>query len=206
MSMSELTPERLAEIKARAEKATPGPWTATYEESDQWTSITGAGLFDGGHWMVCPEVATTEGEPGEDSDFIAHAREDVPDLMAEVERLQRERDNALRHVDAAVIAQNKERFMKRDAEADAARLLSTVDRLSTELNDALNDVRGYKEAAENVGRERDVAEAERDALQAKLDQVRAWTQERSLLTESGRLVSGVPGLQAILDGKGQDDD
>ena len=181
MSMSELTPERLAEIKARAEKATPGPWTATYEESDQWTSITGAGLFDGGHWMVCPEVATTEGEPGEDSDFIAHAREDVPDLLAEVERLRatsKPRNMALHY--AAL--RNAEAW-RDSAEASLQRVTFNRDELREKLAGA---------------------RAERDALQAKLDQVRAWSEERSMLTASGKLVSGVPGLSAILDGKEQD--
>lgn len=52
-----MTPERLAEIKARAEAATSGPWD------------------DG-----CSHAVNGE--------FIAHARQDIPDLVAEVERLR----------------------------------------------------------------------------------------------------------------------
>ena len=56
--MTGMTPERLAEIRARAASATQGPWEATWEEGDDWWSITGApqrvgaesvpGLFGGG--------------------------------------------------------------------------------------------------------------------------------------------------------------
>ena len=71
----------LDRVQALTDVATPGPWTASYDEADEWTSITGQGHYDGGGWMVCPEVATCEGEPGPDSAFIAAARTDM-DVMA----------------------------------------------------------------------------------------------------------------------------
>lgn len=72
-------------IEARIAAATPGPWTATYEDADRWTSITGEGYsIDGDLWVVCPEVATCEGELGPDADLIAHAPEDLAALVAEV--------------------------------------------------------------------------------------------------------------------------
>lgn len=72
----------LEAIKRRAEAATPGPWGA------------GANLSDGGDEY---DVFGPNPKKGpafianyakkQDAKFIAHAREDVPALVAEVERL-----------------------------------------------------------------------------------------------------------------------
>ena len=61
----------LAEIKAREQAATPGPWYA-----DGW------GLFDDIQGEL---VELHDTDP--DAQFIAHARTDIPALVAEVERL-----------------------------------------------------------------------------------------------------------------------
>ena len=68
----------LDEIKARCEAATLGPWS--------WQGIVlrqerryGAMLLE-----LSPNVLVVE----VNCEFIAHAREDVPDLVAEVERLR----------------------------------------------------------------------------------------------------------------------
>lgn len=85
-----ITKERLAEIKARAEAATPGPW-----EPFEWYHSD-----DGGWAAVGPHHVDVDGyepdEPGSliheratlDAAFISAARTDVPDLVAEVERLR----------------------------------------------------------------------------------------------------------------------
>lgn len=68
--------EKLNEIKERTEKATSGPWEADLsrvyygEENDE---------------LVCEIWKSFD-----DATFIAHAREDVPALVAEVERLNAE--------------------------------------------------------------------------------------------------------------------
>ena len=82
---------RIDEIRDRLDKATPGPWEATYEPSDRWTSITGQAHDDGGRWLLCPEVATCEGEGHTDADLIANAPADLAWLLGEVERLSAER-------------------------------------------------------------------------------------------------------------------
>ena len=71
--MTGMTPERLAEIRARAEAATEGPWFG----SAGGLYIYGATPGD--------EVARTN-RPA-DATFIAAARTDVPELVAEVEWL-----------------------------------------------------------------------------------------------------------------------
>lgn len=92
----------LDEIQARADAATEGPWRALT------TGRTG-----GDHWYICDEgeaiasVASQDGfnedqrEP--DAEFIAHAREDVPKLVA-----------ALRHVEVICASWNA------DGEVDMA--------------------------------------------------------------------------------------
>ena len=75
--MTNITNAELTEMKERAKKATAGPWVTYYEslvkskEGDKVVADT---------WQV------VNGEY--DARFIAHAREDVPRLVAEVERLR----------------------------------------------------------------------------------------------------------------------
>jgi hypothetical protein len=67
-------------IKARAEAVTPGPWTAGGDFTHPWEVCIAADV---------PFVeldATRQG--GVDAKFIAHARQDVPALVAEVEQVR----------------------------------------------------------------------------------------------------------------------
>ena len=68
----------LEAIKARAEAATPGPWSCGSEQLDD-TRIQSAD----GEMTIYDEG----GHTWKDADFIAHAITDVPALVAEVERL-----------------------------------------------------------------------------------------------------------------------
>lgn len=73
-----ITPERLAEIKARCEKATTGKWCFD-------------GLASGDIWSINGDEAipiAIASSTHEDAEFIAHARQDIPDLIREVERLR----------------------------------------------------------------------------------------------------------------------
>lgn len=65
--------EELMQIKDRVEKATAGPWKSRKD---------GTVFLE--HTQDIANVCTVNG----DAEFIAHAREDVPRLVAEVERLQ----------------------------------------------------------------------------------------------------------------------
>jgi len=114
------TPEQIAAIKARAERASPGPWVAwerqhSYRFNPSKPEYKGKGFHtetfiitayndpqakapytivgqasgigvDDGPWVTFVKI-----EPN-DADFIAHARTDIPALIAEVERLTAERD------------------------------------------------------------------------------------------------------------------
>lgn len=81
-----MTREQLDAIRARMEAATPGPWEA-------WTAVCcpDCGWVDGPKRTVCPVYEGTKRThtlDANDAEFIASAREDVPALLAEVERLQ----------------------------------------------------------------------------------------------------------------------
>lgn len=74
-----LTNEQLTQIAERAEKATEGPWMA----SDGIYVIELDGTHPEGYGEVVAECERTV-----DAEFIAHAREDIPKLLAEIERLK----------------------------------------------------------------------------------------------------------------------
>lgn len=78
---------RLQEIEARADAATEGPW---YKEdvSERDVRRTGWGVCIRGTWNMVLESVDPNNE--HDADFIAHARTDIPVLIAEIRRLQRE--------------------------------------------------------------------------------------------------------------------
>lgn len=75
---------QLAEIRAREQAATEGPWRAL-----------GTGVANGDHWYVCNEgealayIAANDGENEEqrepDAQFIAHSRTDMPRLLDALE-------------------------------------------------------------------------------------------------------------------------
>lgn len=76
---------RLQEIKARADAATAGPWKASHRHgllTENDDESAGLGLEIEG-----PPEAWNRGQfsRGADASFIAHAREDVPDLIAALE-------------------------------------------------------------------------------------------------------------------------
>lgn len=74
-----MTEEQLAAIKARAEAATPGPWGIEHVERRIWA----------GSERVCFLFGQDRRQNENNGVFIAHAREDVPALLEEVERLRK---------------------------------------------------------------------------------------------------------------------
>lgn len=84
-----LSAERLAEIAARAGAATPGPWC-----TDAWEIYQGAKYEPGlSMWIgeTCRGTSTPEQDRA-DAEFIAHARTDVPALLARVAELEAQRE------------------------------------------------------------------------------------------------------------------
>jgi len=73
----------LDELEALEKSATPGPW-----EVGQYTYS----VMNKNGAMLCSSTYAALKSPEKDAlcDFIAHAREDVPALIAEIERLRAE--------------------------------------------------------------------------------------------------------------------
>lgn len=77
------TPGSLNEILARADAATPGPWC-----TDAWEIYQGTEYLPGLSWWIgetCRGTSTPEQDRA-DATFVAAARTDVPELVAEVVR------------------------------------------------------------------------------------------------------------------------
>lgn len=79
--------KRLAEIGARVKKATPGPWE--YHEN-----AAGSESSPGLTGPRGPVFTSTAFWSHSDGHLAAHARQDVPDLLAEVQRLTTAKDEA----------------------------------------------------------------------------------------------------------------
>ena len=77
----------LAAIEARAAAATPGPWVRIRDH--RWASDIYVHA-DARHDVAGRPVARVNEHytPDVDAEFIAHARQDVPALLAEVRRLR----------------------------------------------------------------------------------------------------------------------
>lgn len=74
----------LEEIRARAEKATPGPWEEAYPNSRVIEAHDGQVVVDSFNDGIGAGVIEQV-----DADFIAHARTDVPKLVAALEAIDK---------------------------------------------------------------------------------------------------------------------
>lgn len=88
MSSEPMTDERIAGIRKRAEAATGGLWVVVHDGTERSISTTESGRF------VC-HLNSNMLRYSADADFIAHARADIPDLLAELERIQGWGDNTM---------------------------------------------------------------------------------------------------------------
>jgi hypothetical protein len=77
-----LTPERLAKIRTREQSATEGPWRV----EDDHVNLLRCVVSDNHELDVSLGYVGNRTE--DDAVFVAHARQDVPDLLAEVDRLR----------------------------------------------------------------------------------------------------------------------
>ena len=79
-----MTDAELSEIESRANAATPGPWAKGCNRYGEHS------VYGPEHEDVTPAYTDHmhgESMMEEDATFIAHAREDVPKLIAEIRRL-----------------------------------------------------------------------------------------------------------------------
>jgi hypothetical protein len=85
MTDSSVTDDELRAIKARADAATPGPWRSMVEGRDH---TSGSSFIMTGEGAARGDDIELSGATVADQDFIARARQDVPRLVAEIERLR----------------------------------------------------------------------------------------------------------------------
>lgn len=92
-----MTEERIAEIRGREKAATQGPWRTKCEilEADECGNATAEMTYvstnDKGICILYGR-GHDDANAQEDAAFIAHAREDIPALLDEVERLRAENE------------------------------------------------------------------------------------------------------------------
>jgi hypothetical protein len=85
MPNSRLSDDELYAIEARCNAATPGPWRSFVEGRDHTSGSSF--IMTGPVESRGPDIELMGATPG-DQDFIAHARQDVPQLLAELRRLR----------------------------------------------------------------------------------------------------------------------
>lgn len=88
MTTTPLTEQQLADIAARTQAATNGPWC-----TDSWEIYQGTEYEPGiSQWIgeTCRGTSSPEQDRA-DAEFVAHARTDVPALLDEVRRLRARR-------------------------------------------------------------------------------------------------------------------
>ena len=82
-----LTDQELKEISDRCSKATNGPWISYVEGRDH---VSGSNFIMTGLDDNRGEDIELFGATIDDQDFIAHARQDIPKLLAEIESLKKQ--------------------------------------------------------------------------------------------------------------------
>jgi hypothetical protein len=84
----EITGDELAAMKARIDATTPGPWTSYFEGRDHTSGASFIQTATQDIYITADDYAGGGGHFCADQDFIAHARQDIPRLIAEIERLR----------------------------------------------------------------------------------------------------------------------
>lgn len=154
--------ERLHAIERRAAAATPGPWRV-FVESDTENEIESD--VDGGMGVIWRGAPSREAS----AEFIAHAREDVPYLIAALRDARADRDAIGAARDALA-----ERYGDKDAELAAAKaeargLAYTLDKVTVTLRDARAKATNWEQSYRILDRR---MVSMRDELRVKLAAVR----------------------------------
>lgn len=117
MPANPLTPERIAEIEARLNAATPGPWRWGAGRSEV---LCEDGIIAADGSAVFVNCGRGSGEPScDDADFIAHAPDDIRDLLAELQAA-REREGKLREALEKIIEMNRQHAEDQYGDANKA--------------------------------------------------------------------------------------
>ena len=88
MANDEISEAELAAMAARIDATTPGPWTSYFEGRDHTSGDSFIRTATQDIYISAEDYAGGGGHFLADQDFIAHARQDMPKLIAEVQRLR----------------------------------------------------------------------------------------------------------------------
>lgn len=105
---------RLDAIRARCEAATPGEWSVI-PKGNALSVVAKSGAFT-------MNICHYSHKDGADAEFIAHARTDVPDMLAEIEHLRAKLQIAQDRSDANLAEADAWRRRAEAAEADMKRV------------------------------------------------------------------------------------
>ena len=83
-----LTPDELAAMREREQAATPGPWAANESQFSSHEKISDWYVAGGKGGGVVQIVGRWNQDDKADALFIAHAREDIPRLLARIDELE----------------------------------------------------------------------------------------------------------------------
>lgn len=113
-----MTKTQLQEIKARAERATKGPWR--YCPGDSFSAYPAVTVKIDGKWL---NLFIAEDQDFEaETEFIAHARTDIPNLLAHIEFLQATITEADLHIEDVCARADEEINKLRNALEELLRL------------------------------------------------------------------------------------
>ena len=91
-----MTKEQIAAIRARCAAATPGPWRNIREPLSGYLRIFSDTEHGGFRQPFICGIRAADEQANNDAEFMAHARQDIQDLLDEIDRLTRERDAAIK--------------------------------------------------------------------------------------------------------------
>ena len=136
-TLTDLTPERLSAIAARCEAATAGPWEVDHDRDHEANRGVPYIHDTRGHGVMYPDDETEL----EDIEFSAHARQDVPDLLAALRERDERQADATAHILGLedTLAEQDERVAILEGERDAA-----LDRIAI-LEAALREIEDERE-------------------------------------------------------------
>src|ERR1700712_766955 len=84
-SVTDDVEKRIAKIRERVGAATPGPWTVQQAIGGLYPVAQVAGAREGNKWFTIEAGLPVRASSRVDGDFIAHSREDVEWLCAQLE-------------------------------------------------------------------------------------------------------------------------
>lgn len=167
-----LSNDAIAEIEVRAAKATKGPWKiSNYRPYDILRRDPEESTYKVGDDKFSPLFHTCTWPPrtSANASFVAHSRQDIPDLIAHARALAAERDRlekALKIRDPEIIRALRELAEERDQAVDRFRLKAVEAVKAKETEWRLSKLTSRREARERYLLQETTAAEIADLLQS----------------------------------------